>query len=100
MTKTKVQRASEHVKALDEETQNLLSDVRSKNSKALRWFAVSWTILFVLAIVGLYYQNRLATENTQHINCIIKDLATPQKPGTQHKYIANLQTDCNIKFTP
>lgn len=101
MTKSKVQIASERVKALDTETQNLLSDVRSKNSKALRWFAASWTILFILAVGGLYYQNKLATQSKSHIDCIIKDLSTPQAPGTTHKYIdyqTRLSADCKIKF--
>lgn len=97
MTKNKVQMASAHVKALDEETQTLISDVRAKNSKALRWFFVSWTILFILAITGLYQQNRLASQNKSHIDCIVKLLATPASSG-QTRHIANLST-CQIKVS-
>lgn len=97
--KNKVQKATDYAHALDDETQAVLVAVRSKNSKAIKWFVVSWTVLFALAVFGIYYQNHLATQNKQHIDCIIKDLATPLKPGTRAKYIENLSTDCKIRFT-
>lgn len=99
--KNKVTRASEHARAIDEETQALLSSVKNRNSRAIGWFIVSWTILFILSLVGLYYQNHLASQNKQHIDCIIKDLSTPQQPG-KTKYIdyrSVLSSDCNIKFS-
>ena len=91
--------ASTKASVLDEETQALLHSVRNRNTMAIRWFVISWTILFGLAVFGIYYQNKLAAENKQHIDCIIKDLATPQKPGTTTKYITDLSTECNIQFT-
>lgn len=99
VAKSKVVQASEQVKVLDEETQALLSSVKRNNTKAISWFIACWTILFLLAVGGIWKQNLIAAQNKQHIDCIIKDLATPQKPGTQHKYIENLSTDCKIKFT-
>lgn len=54
----------------------------------------------VLISYSINQANRLSVQNKQHIDCIIKDLATPQKPGTQHKYISELSSQCNIKFTP
>lgn len=100
MTSNRVQKASVQVHVLDEETQALLNSVRSNNSKAVGWFVACWTILLILGVAGIVYQNHIAVQNKQHIDCIIKDLATPQKPGTTHKYIENLSTDCNIRFTP
>lgn len=48
----------------------------------------------------LAIQNKeLADQNTQHINCIIKDLATPIPVNARGKVITNLSTDCDIKFT-
>lgn len=100
MTANKVQDMASKAHVIDDQTQALMESVRQKNNKAMTWFAISWTILFALAVFGLYYQNHLASQNKQHIDCIIKDLATPQKKGTQHKYIDRLSTDCSIKFTP
>lgn len=99
MTKSKVVVASEKAHTLDKETQAVLTSVRSKNNRAILWFIVSWTILFVLAVGGLFYQNHIAAQNKQHIDCIIKDLATPLPQGSRSKYIENLSTDCNIRFT-
>lgn len=95
---SKVQLAAERAHLLDTETQTVLRNVRSKSNKAIWWFVACWTILFILAIGGLIYQNRIANSNRQHIDCIVKLLATPQKPGTTHKFISNL-SECNIKFT-
>lgn len=48
----------------------------------------------------LAVQNQvLAQKNTDHINCIIKDLSVPRPPGASQKVIELLGQDCNIKFT-
>lgn len=55
----------------------------------------------VLVAYGINQNNRLATQSKQHIDCIIKDLSTPQPSGTTHKYIdyqTRLTSDCKIKF--
>lgn len=95
----KTTQAVEKAHTLDEATQATIESVKKKNYRAIQWFIISWTILFSLAVFGIYKQNEIAAQNKKHIDCIIKDLATPQKPGTSHKYIENLSTDCNIKFT-
>lgn len=100
MTTSKVQRAATQAHILDEQTQALLQSVKHNNNRAVGWFVACWTTLLLLAVVGIIYQNHIAAQSKQHIDCIIKDLATPQKPGTTHKYIENLSTDCNIRFTP
>lgn len=51
------------------------------------------------ANAAIKLQNVIAAQNKQHIDCIIKDLATPQQPGTNHKFISDLSSQCNIKFT-
>lgn len=98
VTKADVDAKTEEVAQLDAATQHALHSIRKSN----RRFSVSAYILLVLILVGvglgLYYQNNLATLNKQHIDCIVKLLATPQKPGTTHKFISNASQTCNIRF--
>lgn len=98
MNQSKVQNASDKAYTLDRETQDVLSHVRRSNSKALRWFTFCWTILILVGIFGIYKQNQIANQNKSHIDCIVKLLATPQKPGTTHKFISNPSQTCNIQF--
>ncbi len=42
---------------------------------------------------------QLAQKNTDHINCIIKDLTTQRPPSASQKLIQIVGKDCNIKFT-
>lgn len=98
MIPSKVQTASNKADVLDKETQAVLSHVRRSNTKALRWFTVCWTILLLLGIFGIYKQVEIGVHSQQHIDCIVKLLATPQKPGTTHKFISDASETCNIKF--
>lgn len=98
MTKSKVDKASEHATALNDETQALLHSVRSKNSKALIWFIVCWTILFALAVFGIFKQTQIASESKDHIDCIVKLFSTPTPQGSRTKFISDAYTTCNIKF--
>lgn len=98
---TKLDQKREEIKHLDEATQTIILRI-DKNDRRLRFSAyIFMSILLIVGIIGIFYQNHLATQNKNHIDCIIKDLATPQKPGTQHKYIDSLNglEACNIKFT-
>lgn len=102
MTQNKVQQASDKAHFLDEETQAVFASVKNNFNKTFIWFVVSWTSLLVIGVYGIYDQIHIFTQSKQHIDCIIKDLSTPQKPGTTHKYIdprSSLTRDCNIKFT-
>lgn len=99
---TKLEQKKSDIQHLDEATQAIIMQI-DKNDRRLRlagFFTLS--LLLIVGIVGIFYQNHIATQNKQHIDCIIKDLSTPQKPGTDHKYIdypSVLSKDCNIKFT-
>lgn len=102
MTDIKVKKAADKAHYLDAETRHILSAIKSKNNKALAWFIISWSILLAVGVSGIYRQNQIAIQNKKHIDCIIKDLATPPPKGASpnaKKYIENLSTDCNIKFT-
>lgn len=98
MTKSEVDKASEHATTLNDETQALLHSVRSKNSKALKWFIICWTILFLLAVGGIWKQNQIANQSKNHIDCIVKLFTTPLPQGSRTKFISNAYTSCNIKF--
>lgn len=97
ITKAEVKRADLKAKVLDKETTDTLNNVAHKNSLAVRWFVICWTILFVVGVVGIVYQNQIARSNKSHIDCIVKLLATPASSG-QTRHIANLST-CQIKVS-
>lgn len=98
--KSKLDQKREEIQHLDIATQAVINRI-DKNDRRLRtWGFFTLLLLLAVGVIGIYRQNSIAIANKKHIDCIIKDLATPQRPGTTHKYIANLQTDCNIKFTP
>lgn len=98
MTKSRVDKASEHAKALDEETQALLHSVRSKNNKAVKWFVISWTILFLLAVGGIIKQTQIANQSKNHLDCIVKLFTTPIPKDQRSRTISNPNTTCNINF--
>lgn len=98
MTKSRVDKASEHAKNLDDETQALLHSVRSKNSKAVKWFVICWTILFMLAVFGIFKQTQIANQSKDHIDCIVKLFSTPTPKDSRTKFISNAYTTCNIRF--
>lgn len=98
MTKSKVDKASEHATTLNDETQALLHSVRSKNNKALKWFIVCWTILFLLAVGGIWKQNQIANQSKNHLDCIVKLFTTPIPKDQRSRTISNPNTTCNIQF--
>lgn len=97
-TDPRLAKKSKEVHVLDTATQHLITSIERKNRRALVWFAVSWTILLAVGVFGIYSQNRIAAQNKTHIDCIVKLLATPQKPGTTHKFITDASQTCNISF--
>lgn len=99
MRPNKADLASSKAYTLDKETQELLASVRNKNTKALRWFVASWTILFIVGVAGIFYQNEIANANKQHIDCIVKLFTTPLPANDRARSIANPSTSCDIKFT-
>lgn len=102
MTDLKVKKAVDKAHALDEASESLRSSAKKKWNRAIILCVVAFFILLGIGVVGILYQNHYARQSTQHIDCIIKDLSTPQKPGTTHKYIdiqSTLSKDCKIKFT-
>lgn len=98
----------ETIKPASQDPQNMAIEAallsRTKNArKFILWASIATLLLIAIlgiGVIGIYKQNQLALANKQHIDCIIKDLATPQKPGTSHKFISDLSTQCNIRFTP
>lgn len=79
----------------------LMTSIAKNNRKSRIWAGIATIILtgtLVVGVIGIYEQNNIATNNKQHIDCIVKLLATPQKPGTTHKFITDASQTCNIKF--
>jgi hypothetical protein len=93
-----VRQSSEKAHAIDATTQAVLDNLHRKDRR-LRFWAISlFFILFAVGIIGIFYQNKLANQNKQHIDCIIKLFVTPAHPG-QTRQIADLTT-CQIKVSP
>lgn len=98
MGKTLLEKKSKEVLVLDSTTRELLRSIEHKDSRRRFWATVAFLCLITVGIIGIYRQNQLADQNKQHIDCIVKLLATPQRPGTTHKFISDPVQTCNIKF--
>lgn len=102
MARTKLEKKKEEIQHLDAATQAIIGRL-NKSDKRLKVVAfIILVFLLTVGVIGILYQNHYALQNKKHIDCIIKDLATPPPKGTPpdaRKYIANLETDCQIKFT-
>lgn len=100
-----VEEASAKAHTLDEASQALRASAKKKWNKAIIFAALAFLTLFIVGLVGIFYQVHYQYQSKNHIDCIIKDLATPPPPGTSpnaKKYIdirSTLSSDCNIKFT-
>lgn len=95
---TKLQQKVKDIQHLDAATQAIIGRM-DKNDFRLRVTTLfTLSLILIFGTVGIYYQIHLASQSKQHIDCIIKDLATPLPQGSRSKYITDLQTDCNIKF--
>lgn len=101
MAKSKLDKKKEEIQHLDEATQAIILRL-NKSDKRLKVSAfLLIIILLATGVIGILYQNHYALQSKNHIDCIIKDLATPQPPGTAHKYIdyqTSLTSNCKIKF--
>ncbi len=100
-----VQNAVDKAHHLDEASQTLRASAKKKWNLSFIFAFAAFFVLLIIGIIGLAYQNHFALQNKNHLDCIIKDLATPPPPGTSptaRKYIdirSSLTADCNIKFT-
>lgn len=100
IAKSRIDKKNEEIKHLDVATQAIILRL-NKSDKRLKISAfVLVIILLATGVVGIFYQNHYALKSTQHIDCIIKDLSTPVKPGTTKHidYQSVLNKDCKIKF--
>lgn len=98
MTESKVSTASAKAHSLDETTQHLRKSAKRKYNIALILGSIAFLILLAVGVIGVVKQNQIANKNKTHIDCIVKLLATPQKPGTSHKFISDASQTCDIKF--
>lgn len=98
MTEKDVKKAVNKAHTLDEASQTLRASAKKKWNRAMVLGGGAFLILFVLAVSGLFYQNYISIQSKNHIDCIVKLLATPSKSG-QTRRIVNLST-CQIKVSP
>lgn len=100
MTELKVKKASREVHALDKATQELIESIRIKDARFRKWFLITWTILLLVGIFGIYKQNQLAAQNQKHIDCVVKLFTVPLPKDARSRAIVNPSTTCDIKFSP
>lgn len=96
-----VKKASDKAHNLDKASEALRISAKKKWNRAIVLYSVAFFILLLVGVGGIIYQNYLANQSKNHLDCVIKDLSTPQKAGTTHKYIdykSSLTKDCKIKF--
>lgn len=94
-TTAQVEQQSSQAAALDAETQALLHSLREKDRRFRITATIFFLILFGVGVLGIYYQNELASQNKGHIDCIVRLFTTPVKPG-QGRYINDLKS-CHIQ---
>lgn len=102
---TILEQKSKEVKVLDETTRELLASIEHKDKRSRQWQMFAFSALLLVGVIGIYKQNQIAGQSKKHIDCIIKDLATPPPKNASpnaKKYIdirSTLSSDCSIKFT-
>lgn len=100
ISKSKVTSKNDELRHLDLATQEIISRININDRRLRFWGFITLTLLLTLGLVGIYKQNQIANQNKQHIDCIVKLLATPLPQGTRSRVLSNPSTSCNIKFTP
>lgn len=100
--KAKVDKKTEELGHLDTATQEIINRLNNSDRRfrTTRW--ITLLVVLTVGVAGILYQVHVANQSRDHIDCIIKDLSTPQAPGTTHKYIdvqSVLSKDCKIRFT-
>ncbi len=97
--KTNGDRAAERAHVINETIQRTLHLQEQKDRRFRFWGYFSLTIVLIVGVLGIYQQNNIASQNKQHLDCIVKLFATPTPPFARTKFIQNASTQCNIKFT-
>lgn len=97
MTITKVDKKSEETHVLDAATQALLTSIEKKDARFRRWLLVFWTLLLIVAVIGIFNQDVIANNNKQHIDCVVKLFTSPNRG---QKIITDPNGRCNIQFSP
>lgn len=95
MTATQVAQKSNQAAVLDAETQSVLHSLREKDRRFRFTATAFFLILFSVGVLGIYYQNELANQNKNHIDCVVRLFTTPVSPG-QGRYIKDLNS-CHIQ---
>ena len=99
VARTKLAKKQEEIQHLDTATQAIVQRIDKNNSRLLFSGFLTLIILLAVGIIGIYYQNKLATQNKQHIDCIIKLSETPLPSDSRSKFITDLNNTCKINFT-
>lgn len=69
------------------------------NKHVKHWRDILMILTALLVSVSLVLIAYTAAQSKQHIDCIVKDLATPLPENAKSRVIVNPLTSCGIKFT-
>lgn len=100
MIKTKIDKKNEEIKHLDAATQAIIQRLNKSDTKLRVSGFVAVILLLAVGIAGILYQNHIANQNKQHIDCIVKLFTTPLPSNATSRTIQNPSTTCDIRFTP
>jgi len=99
MTETLAVQKSKEAHNINQAAQELIDKIHDKDRRLTFWATTFFSVLFIVGIVGIYYQNKIANQNKQHIDCIVKLFTTPLPPNARTRVITNPSGTCNINFS-
>lgn len=92
MNDTLINKKSAKAHDLDKTTQDIISRQAAKDRNFRFWCYFSLSVVLLLLVLSIYRQNQIASENKQHIDCIVRLFAQPNRAN---KVISNV-SECRI----
>lgn len=99
MTSNNVAKASTVAHSLEDAGVDLRKSVKRKWNIAGILAGAAFLVLLAAAVFGIIEQDRIANQNKQHIDCIVKLFTTPLPSTAKSRTIINPSSTCNIQFT-
>lgn len=93
MTQSKVIEKSRQAHELNDVTESILKDIRTKDIKFRTSLILTLIVLLGLGVFGIYKQNEIANQNKAHIDCIVKLFTSPTRAT---EVITNSTSTCDI----
>lgn len=89
-----IEKNHKDIKFIDETSRALMESIYRKERIKNFWALVAFGLLLSVGVISIVVQNKLANENSAHINCIVKLFESPNRA---HLAIVDGQNQCNLK---